>query len=127
MKIIIKIQSFGDIITNSSSETFCTITGSDVNKILEILKPLFCEFHYCDMYPTVEYYEKGEYTDDSPALVAVSLPQGFDKCKVLSLLCSIVKQDACSLIDKERRNTSCHISDTCYRCNCRLWKHITDS
>lgn len=78
MKIIIKIQSFGDIITNSSSETFCTITGSDVNKILEILKPLFCEFHYCDMYPTVEYYEKGEYTDDSPALVAVSLPQGFD-------------------------------------------------
>lgn len=37
----INIQSFSDVITNSSSEIFCTITGSDLGSIYELLKPLF--------------------------------------------------------------------------------------
>ena len=40
--ITIKIQSISDIITNSSSEVFCTITGKDIEAIAELLKPLFC-------------------------------------------------------------------------------------
>lgn len=42
MKIKIQIQSVSDIITNSSSEVFCTITsGNFINEIHELLKPLF--------------------------------------------------------------------------------------
>lgn len=41
MKIIIKIQSVSDIITNSSSEVFCTITGPDIDTIKELVFPLF--------------------------------------------------------------------------------------
>ncbi len=41
MKISIKIQSISDIITNSSSEVFCTITGPDVEIIKELVFPLF--------------------------------------------------------------------------------------
>lgn len=37
----INIQSFSDVITNSSSEIFCTITGEDLKAIYELLKPLF--------------------------------------------------------------------------------------
>lgn len=35
------IQSFSDVVTNSSSEIFCTITGNDLDSIYELLKPLF--------------------------------------------------------------------------------------
>lgn len=38
---LIPIQSFSDIITNSSSEIFCTISGADLDAIYELLKPLF--------------------------------------------------------------------------------------
>lgn len=38
MVVKIPIQSFGDIITNSSSETFCTITSDE--KLDDILKAL---------------------------------------------------------------------------------------
>ena len=41
MKIIIKIQSVSDIITNSSSEIFCTITSPDIDIIKELIFPLF--------------------------------------------------------------------------------------
>lgn len=41
VKISINIQSFSDVITNSSSEIFCTITGEDLKAIYELLKPLF--------------------------------------------------------------------------------------
>ena len=41
MKIVINIQTISDIITNSSSEVFCTITGKDVEAIYQMLKPFF--------------------------------------------------------------------------------------
>lgn len=41
VKVSINIQSFSDVITNSSSEIFCTITGKDLRAIYELLKPLF--------------------------------------------------------------------------------------
>lgn len=36
----INIQSFSDVITNSSSEIFCTITGDDLEAIYDLLKPI---------------------------------------------------------------------------------------
>ena len=36
----INIQSFSDVITNSSSEIFCTITGDDLKAIYDLLKPI---------------------------------------------------------------------------------------
>ena len=41
MKIKINIQTVSDIITNSSSEVFCTITGQDIKAIKDIIIPLF--------------------------------------------------------------------------------------
>lgn len=46
----INIQSFSDVVTNSSSEIFCTITGNDLDSIYELLKPLFpSSYGYSDM------------------------------------------------------------------------------
>lgn len=36
----INIQAFSDVITNSSSEIFCTITGDDLKAIYDLLKPI---------------------------------------------------------------------------------------
>ena len=41
MKIKINIQTVSDIITNSSSEVFCTIKGQDIKAIKDIIIPLF--------------------------------------------------------------------------------------
>ena len=50
----INIQSFSDVITNSSSEIFCTISGADLDAIYELLKPLFpAGYGYSDMEPTL--------------------------------------------------------------------------
>lgn len=55
----INIQSFSDVVTNSSSEIFCTITGNDLDSIYELLKPLFpSSYGYSDMEPTL-YIEDG--------------------------------------------------------------------
>ena len=51
MKSIIKIpiQSFGDIITNSSSETFCTITSDEkLDEIYNALKAIIGEDGYSE-------------------------------------------------------------------------------
>lgn len=37
----IKIHSISDIITNSSSETFCFIYSEDISKVLKVLSPYF--------------------------------------------------------------------------------------
>lgn len=51
----INIQSFSDVVTNSSSEIFCTITGNDLDSIYELLKPLFpSSYGYSDMEPTLD-------------------------------------------------------------------------
>lgn len=36
-----KIHSISDIITNSSSETFCFIYSEDISKVLKVLSPYF--------------------------------------------------------------------------------------
>lgn len=36
----ILVQSVSDLITNSSSEIFCTITGDDLKAIYDLLKPI---------------------------------------------------------------------------------------
>lgn len=41
LRIQINIQSISDIITNSSSEVFCTITGKDLEEVQSILGALF--------------------------------------------------------------------------------------
>lgn len=52
--LAIPVQSISDLITNSSSEIFCTITGNDLDSIYELLKPLFpSSYGYSDMEPTL--------------------------------------------------------------------------
>lgn len=47
--LVIPVQSFSDVITNSSSEIFCTISGTDLDAIYELLFPA----GYSDMEPTL--------------------------------------------------------------------------
>jgi hypothetical protein len=70
--IKIKIQSISDIITNSSSEVFCTITGKDTKSIYETLFPLFNGDH--DYAPFLEYWEEGAYDEDTPEMVQLHFP-----------------------------------------------------
>ena len=59
-RIIVSIQSFGDIITNSSSEIFCTITG-DANVldfIAELLSHVFDNYGDREIDPMFEYKNK---------------------------------------------------------------------
>lgn len=67
--IDIKIQSISDIITNSSSEVFCAITGEDVEAIYQLLSPFF-PGEDSEMEPTLSLEE-----DNS---VLVWMPYGFD-------------------------------------------------
>lgn len=69
MKVDIKIQSFSDIITNSSSEVFCTITGNDTEAIYQLLSPFF-PGEDSEMEPTLSLEE-----DNS---ILVWMPYGFD-------------------------------------------------
>lgn len=68
----IKIQSFSDIITNSSSELFCQITGDNLNTIneflSEIIKGTDSEFD-----PTIYY--NGDY-------INIDIPYGYSKIAV---------------------------------------------
>ena len=76
--VVIKVQSISDIITNSSSEVFCTITGKDLEVAYQVLKPFF-PGEDSEMEPTMSYYEKGEWDDeDSPPQVVIWMPYGFD-------------------------------------------------
>ena len=77
MKIKIKIQSASDIITNSSSEVFCTIKGLDLDVIYEILKPLFPNDD-SEMGPTISYWREGEWDDNSEAFITIDMPYGLE-------------------------------------------------
>lgn len=60
MKIILKIQSLSDIITNSSSEVFCSINSNDPEikkQIFDLMKNLFPGSD-SDMEPTVDIYDE---------------------------------------------------------------------
>ena len=70
MKIIIKIQSVSDIITNSSSEVFCTITGSDIDAIKELIFPLFPNKN-SEMGPTASF-------NDETNCIEIDMPYGIE-------------------------------------------------
>lgn len=68
-----------DLITNSSSEVFCTITGNDLDAIWKVLNPLFpCFDDECG--PTIELLEAGEWGDDetSPRMIHIRFPYYLD-------------------------------------------------
>lgn len=77
MKIDIKIQSISDIITNSSSEVFCKITGDNLGEIWDILQPLFpgteSEFE-----PVLRYYEDNEWYEGVPEHIVLEFPYGLE-------------------------------------------------
>ena len=65
-RIIVSIQSFGDIITNSSSEIFCTITGDvDVlDFIADLLSHVFDNYGDREIDPLFEYKVKEDMYSD---------------------------------------------------------------
>lgn len=71
MNLDIKVQSFGDVITNSSSEVFCTIESERIQEICDILQPLFEDALY-DIDPTLEYNKEEQ-------VISVWLPLDFDR------------------------------------------------
>lgn len=75
--IDIKIQSFGDIITNSSSEVFCWIHSDRLNEIVEILNPLFPNKD-SEMGPVLHVYEEGYWDDDSTSCISIDFPYGME-------------------------------------------------
>lgn len=96
--VSIPIQSFSDIITNSSSEIFQTIKGSEetINKIYDILSPLFKDDSWYDEeVPTMrvlykskveedpeEYgFEDTELSDLPEAWIELRLPYGLSGCE----------------------------------------------
>lgn len=67
----IKIQSISDIITNSSSEVFCTITGKDTETLFQILSPFF-PGEDSEMEPTLCYNDENNH-------LTIWMPYGFDR------------------------------------------------
>lgn len=59
MKYVINIQSLSDLITNSSSETFCKITSDDQTIFLieNLLSPLFGDEYEYDVVLRMRYKE----------------------------------------------------------------------
>lgn len=85
MKIIIPIQSFSDIITNSSSEVFCRITSeSQLEEIFKFLLKFFRDDGYSDEYPSMYYREKNEdydseyYKDYPNYWIELELPYSYE-------------------------------------------------
>jgi hypothetical protein len=70
LQIAIKIQSISDIITNSSSEVFCSITGQDIKAIKDIIIPLFPNTD-SEMGPIA-------YINEEDSCVVIEIPYGLD-------------------------------------------------
>ena len=70
MKIKINIQTVSDIITNSSSEVFCTIKGQDIKAIKDIIIPLFPNTD-SEMGPIA-------YLNEEDSCVVIEIPYGLD-------------------------------------------------
>lgn len=97
LTIAIKLQSFGDVITNSSSEVFCTISSVNIEHILEILEPIFAGCDE-DIDPTLDYYKAGEYEYDldeynEQPFIQIRLPHG-------TLCYQLYKEGIESILDK---------------------------
>lgn len=76
--VVIKIQSISDIITNSSSEVFCTITGKDIEAIADLLGPLFSDGDP-ELCPFMDFWNEGEWNKGSPAQIQISIPYGYER------------------------------------------------
>lgn len=70
MKIKISIQTVSGIITNSSSEVFCTIKGQDIKAIKDIIIPLFPNTD-SEMGPVA-------YLNEEDSCVVIEIPYGLD-------------------------------------------------
>lgn len=70
LRIAIKIQSMSDIITNSSSEVFCTIKGQDIKAIKDIIIPLFPNTD-SEMGPVA-------YLNEEYSCIVIEIPYGLD-------------------------------------------------
>lgn len=70
MKIKINIQTVSDIITNSSSEVFCTIKGQDIQAIKDIIIPLFPNTD-SEMGPVA-------YLNEEYSCIVIEIPYGLD-------------------------------------------------
>lgn len=66
-KTVIPIQSFSDLITNSSSEVFCTITAEKdiLKQIMDILSVVIKDNSYDEYEPTIEYLTKEEKAEEN--------------------------------------------------------------
>ena len=73
MNVDIKIQSISDIITNSSSEVFCKITGNNLDEIWSILQPLFPGVD-SELEPVLRYYEDNEWDEGIPENIVLEFP-----------------------------------------------------
>lgn len=74
----INIQSFSDIITNSSSEIFCTINGNRdiINTVYSILERLFSKSEDSDLEPVITH---NLYSDNIDS-INLSLPHSMSNC-----------------------------------------------
>lgn len=77
MKVDIKIQSISDIITNSSSEVFCKITGDNLDEIWDILQPLFPGID-SELEPVLRYYDDNEWAEGVPELIVLDFPYALE-------------------------------------------------
>lgn len=64
--LLIPIQSVSDIITNSSSEVFCTITADKevLDKINSILSRVISDYGYSEDDPLLKYRSKEQMLED---------------------------------------------------------------
>lgn len=65
------VQSISSVITNSSSEVFCQITGEDLDAINEVLSPIFQGVD--DEFEPVMFYNEEEH------YINIDIPYGMSK------------------------------------------------
>lgn len=90
MKYLINIQSISDIITNSSSETFCKITADKdtLDTIYDLISPLFGDEYDYDIVLNIRYKEdiEPQYCDNYDKLpeqwLEISLPYRLEDLSV---------------------------------------------
>lgn len=66
MQLVVPIQSFSDIITNSSSELFCIISGNEdvLNFIKDLLHNIMDDEGYDEDYPSFRLFKKEDLCED---------------------------------------------------------------
>ena len=72
-----KILSISDVITNSSSEVFCYITGDKLDEIYDIFETIIGYNQEYELTPVIKYGEN-DYGDEC---IIIDLPYSYDKIK----------------------------------------------